>query len=59
MGDVTIIRDKNGTPKMHKETNSYVFSKDGVYFKLNKEQMIELKSLISGLLDDSLHQVNA
>ena len=59
MGDVRIIREKDGKAKVHKETKSYIFSKDGVYFKLDKEQMIQAKELMEGLLDGSLVQVES
>ena len=59
MGDVKIVREKDGKAKVHKDTNSYIFSKDGVYFKLNKKQMIQVKDLIEELLEKSLLQIKS
>ena len=59
MGDVTIVREQDGKAKIHKDSNSYIFSKDGVYFKLNEKQLHQTKALIEGLLDGSLVNVQS
>lgn len=56
MRSVRIVKEKDGKAKIHKESKSYIFTKDGVYFKLDKEQMNQTKELIENLLNDLLIQ---
>jgi len=56
MSSVQIVRKKGGEAKRNKK-DQYVFTKEGVYFALDKEQMSQLKSLMDGILDGSLVKV--
>lgn len=56
MGGVKIVRKKGGEAKKNNK-GQYVFTKEGVYFALDKEQMNELKVLMDGILDGSLVKV--
>lgn len=56
MASVRIVRKKSGKAKQNKK-GQYVFTKEGVYFALNEEQMNELKVLMGGILDGSLIEV--
>jgi hypothetical protein len=56
VASVNIVRKKGGEAKKNKK-GQYVFTKEGVYFALSKEQMAELSVLMSGLIAGTLETV--
>ena len=46
MSDVTLVCDSEGKPNRAKD-GSYIFMKAGVYFSLNRDQMIQIAQLIA------------
>ena len=50
MKKISIIRNKDGKLRVNKETKSYIFRDDLVYFSLDKDQMIQLRAILDGVL---------
>lgn len=56
-GRVSVLRKKDGEVKVV-EGDRCIFTKDGVYFTLDENQMRELSALIVGILDGSLRKID-
>ena len=57
MSTIKVIRKPNGELKTSQKGN-YIFTKEGVYFSLNEEQLKEMNRLITGILDKSLISID-
>ena len=50
MKKVVIIRNKDGKLRINKKTRNYIFHDGLVYFSLDKDQMIQLRAILDGVL---------
>jgi len=56
-GKVSVLRTRTGDLKIV-DGQRCIFTKDGIYFTLDQEQMQQLGELMSGILDGSLRHID-
>lgn len=56
-GKVSVLRTRTGDLKIVERARC-IFTKDGIYFTLDEEQMRELSELVAGILDGSLRHID-
>ena len=57
MSKINVIRKANGQ-LIRNSVGRIVFVKEGVNFSMNKDEMLQMNTLIKGILDDSIEQVS-